>query len=159
MSTNGWVIFSGVMLFMAGLFGVIDGLVAIVNEEVFLVTDEQAIVVDVSTWGWVHLAVGVATLVTGLAVLGGQLWAVILGVFIAIVSATSQLLFITVFPWWSLAIMAIDVLVIYGLVVHGAAAAEAAQPRGIEEAPAGEVRGVAGAADARSEKMAADGRR
>ena len=133
MSTSGWVVFAGIMLFMAGMFGAIDGLVAIINEEVFLVSDDQAILVDVSAWGWVHLIVGSITLVTGLAVLRGQLWAVILGVLLAMVSATTQILFITVFPWWSLAIIAIDVLVIYGLIVHGtqdALASEEAQAVG-----------------------------
>ena len=130
MSTSGWVVFAGIMLFMAGMFGAIDGLVAIIHEEVFLVSDDQVILIDVSAWGWVHLIVGTITLITGLAVLSGQLWAVILGVLLAMVSATTQILFITVFPWWSLAIIAIDILVIYGLIVHGtqdALAAEDAQ--------------------------------
>ena len=68
---------------------------------------------------------GSLALVAGLSVLSGQLWAVILGVFLAMASATTQLLFITVFPLWSLAIIAIDILVIYGLVVHGEEAATA----------------------------------
>ena len=65
-------------------------------------------------------------LVAGLAVLSGQLWAVILGVLLAMVSATTQILFITVFPLWSLAIIAIDILVLYGLVVYGTEEALAA---------------------------------
>ena len=132
MRTSGWVVFAGLMLFMAGLFGAIDGLVAIIQDEVFLVTDDQIILLDLTAWGWVHLGVGSIALVTGLSVLSGQLWAVILGVFLAMASATTQLMFITVFPLWSLAIIAIDILVIYGLVVHGgdAAAAERVQARG-----------------------------
>ena len=66
-----------------------------------------------------HLSVGSIAAITALAVLSGQLWAVILGIFLAMTSAFTQILFITVFPWWSLAIIAIDILVICGLVVHG----------------------------------------
>ena len=40
MRTNGWVVFAGIMLFMAGMFGAIDGLVAIIHDQVFLVTDD-----------------------------------------------------------------------------------------------------------------------
>ena len=101
-------------------------LVAIIHEEVFLVTDDQIILVDLTAWGWIHLIVGSICLVTGLAVLSGQLWAVILGVLLAMVSATTQILFITVFPLWSLAIIAIDILVLYGLVVYGTEEALAA---------------------------------
>jgi hypothetical protein len=127
MRMNGWVVFSGIMLFMAGVFGAIDGLVAIIVEEVWLVSDDQAILLDIQAWGWVHLVVGSVAIVTGIAVLSGQLWAIILGILLAMVSAFSHLMFITVFPWWSLAIIAIDILVIYGLVVHGGEAAEAAE--------------------------------
>ena len=127
MRMNGWVVFSGIMLFMAGVFGAIDGLVAIIVEEVWLVSDDQAILLDIQAWGWVHLIVGSIAVVTGIAVLSGQLWAIILGILLAMISAFSHLMFITVFPWWSLAIIAIDILVIYGLVVHGGEAAEAAE--------------------------------
>jgi hypothetical protein len=119
MRTSGWIVFAGIMLFMAGVFGAIDGLVAIVHEQVWVVAEDEVILLDVTAWGWVHLIVGAIAIASGLAVLSGQVWAMILGVLLAMTSAFTQLLFITVFPWWSLAIIAIDVLVIYGLVVHG----------------------------------------
>lgn len=129
MRDNGWIAFAGIMLFMAGMFGAIDGLVAIIHDQVFLITDDQIILLDLTAWGWVHLVVGSLAIVTGLAVMSGQLWAVILGIFLAMASATTQLLFITVFPLWSLVIIAIDILVIYGLVVHGE---EATHASGVE---------------------------
>ncbi len=129
MRTTGWVVFAGIMLFVSGIFGAIDGLVAIIHEEVFVVTDEQIILLDITAWGWVHLIVGSICLATGLAVLSGQLWAIVLGVFLAMASAFTQILFITVFPLWSLAIIAIDILVIYGLVVHGEEAVESGAVR------------------------------
>ena len=116
-------------MFMAGLFGTINGLVAMIHEEVFLVRDDQAIMMDVQAWGWIHVTVGLTALITGLAVLSLNVWAIMLGVVLALMSATTQLLFITVFPLWSLAIIAIDVLVIYGLVVHGTEEAIAAAER------------------------------
>ena len=119
MRTSGWVVFAGLMLVMAGLFGANEGLVAIIQNEVFLVTDDQLILRDLTAWGWVHLIVGSIALVTGLSVLSGQLWAAVLGVFLAMASATRQLLFITAYPLRSLAIIAIAVLVIFGLVAHG----------------------------------------
>lgn len=119
MRTSGWVAFASIMLFMAGMFGIIDGLVALIHDEVFVVTEDTIVLLDLTAWGWVHLIVGSIVLVTGLAVLSGQVWARVIGVTVAILSATTQLVFITVFPLWSLAIIAIDVLVIYGLVVHG----------------------------------------
>lgn len=119
MTTSGWVVFASMMLILAGMFGSIFGLVALIEDEVFVVTDESLVLLDLTAWGWVHLIVGAIVFLAGLAVLSGQLWAVIVGVTFAIVSATTQIIAIPIFPLWSVTIIAIDILIIYGLVVHG----------------------------------------
>jgi hypothetical protein len=119
MRTSGWVAFASFMLVLAGMFGIIDGLVALINDEVYLVTKEGVVAFDFTTWGWIHLCLGIIVLVAGFAVLSGQLWARLVGVFVATLSAVSQIAFITAFPLWSVVIIGIDVLIIYGLLVHG----------------------------------------
>ncbi len=119
MRTSGWVVFASIMLVMAGIFGAIDGLVALINDEVFFVTDEAVVAMDLTTWGWIHLTLGIVVFFAGLGVMSGQTWALVVGVLVAMLSAISQILFITVFPLWSITIIAIDILIIYGLVVHG----------------------------------------
>jgi len=113
------------MLVMAGMFGIIDGLVALINDEVYLVTKDSIVAFDFTTWGWIHLILGIIVLIAGFAVMSGQLWARIVGVFVAMLSAVSQIAFITAFPLWSVVIIAIDVLIIYGLLVHGEEVEEA----------------------------------
>lgn len=125
MRTSGWVVFASIMLIMAGTFGIIDGLVALINDEVYLVTKEGVVAFDYTTWGWIHLILGIIVLIAGFAVMSGQLWARIVGVFAATLSAVSQIAFITAFPLWSVTIIAIDVLIIYGLLVHGEEVEEA----------------------------------
>jgi len=119
MRTSGWVAFASFMLVLAGMFGIIDGLVALINDEVYLVTKDGVVAFDFTTWGWIHLCLGIIVLVAGFAVLSGQLWARLVGVFVATLSAVSQIAFITAFPLWSVVIIGIDVLIIYGLLVHG----------------------------------------
>ena len=125
MRTSGWVVFASIMLVMAGMFGIIDGLVALINDEVYLVTKDSIVAFDFTTWGWIHLILGIIVFVAGFAVMSGQLWARIVGVFVAMLSAVSQIAFITAFPLWSVVIIAIDVLIIYGLLVHGEEVEEA----------------------------------
>jgi len=125
MRTSGWVVFASIMLVMAGMFGIIDGLVALINDEVYLVTKDSIVAFDFTTWGWIHLILGIIVLIAGFAVMSGQLWARIVGVFVAMLSAVSQIAFITAFPLWSVVIIAIDVLIIYGLLVHGEEVEEA----------------------------------
>ena len=119
MRTSGWVVFASIMLIMAGVFGIIDGLVALINDEVYLVTEDQIVAFDFTTWGWIHLIVGIIVTTAGFAVMSGQLWARMVGVLAATASAIAQIAFITAFPFWSVLIIGIDVLIIYGLLVHG----------------------------------------
>ncbi len=119
MRTSGWVVFASIMLIMAGMFGIIDGLFALIHDEVYLVTEDGIVAFDFTTWGWIHLILGIIVLTAGFAVMSGQLWARIVGVFVAMLSAVSQIAFITAFPLWSVVIIGIDVLIIYGMLVHG----------------------------------------
>lgn len=125
MRTSGWVVFASMMLVLAGMFGIIHGLVALINDEVYLVTNDGIVAFDFTTWGWIHLILGIIVLIAGFAVMSGQLWARIVGVFVAMLSAVSQIAFITAFPLWSVVIIGIDVLIIYGLLVHGEEVEEA----------------------------------
>lgn len=119
MRTSGWVLFASLMLVLAGIFGIIDGLVAIINNEVYVVTEDAIIGLDFTMWGVIHLAVGTVVLAAGLSVVSGAPWARAIGIVAAMMGAISQIWFITAFPLWSISIIALDVLVIYGLVVHG----------------------------------------
>ena len=119
MRTSGWVVFASFMLIIAGVFGIIDGLVALIHDEVYLVTKDQLVAFDFPTWGWIHLIVGIIVTTAGFAVMSGQLWARMVGVLAATASAIAQIAFITAFPFWSVLIIGIDILIIYGLLVHG----------------------------------------
>jgi hypothetical protein len=119
MRTSGWVVFAAVMLIVAGIFGAINGLVAIVNDEVYLVGEEVTIGMDFTQWGWVHFIGGLIVVCAGIGVMSGQTWARLVGVFVATMHAVSMIWFIQVAPFWTITVIAIDVLVIYGLIVHG----------------------------------------
>jgi hypothetical protein len=114
----GWIVFSAVVLGIGGLFALIDGLVA-VNRSKFFTQNAVYVFSDLHTWGWIIFALGVAGIVSGIAVLSGREWARWLGITVAGLSALGQLLFAQAYPLWSLMIMTIDFLVIYGLIVYG----------------------------------------
>jgi hypothetical protein len=116
----GFVLFGGIMLFMMGGFQVIEGFVALFKEDYFLVTRSGMIVsVDYTTWGWTHLLIGLVAIATGIGVLLGQMWARVLGIIVAVISALVNIAFLPAYPIWSTIIIAVDVLVIYALAVHG----------------------------------------
>jgi hypothetical protein len=116
----GWVVFAGLMLILLGSFQVIQGLVAIFDRGYYLVGPEGLVVnADYTAWGWLHIAIGVIALAAGLGLLAGNMVARVVGVIIAIVSAVVNLAFIAAYPVWSTILIAVDVIVIYAIVVHG----------------------------------------
>jgi hypothetical protein len=116
-SGYGWSIFAGTILMIAATLNGIDGIAAVSSSSFF--AHGVYIVGDLNTWGWILIAISV---VQGLCAVGVWMqndiarWT---GVGIASANAVVQLLFIPAYPFWSLALFSLDLLVIYGLVVHG----------------------------------------
>jgi hypothetical protein len=120
-SGYGWVVFAGTMLLMLAALNGIDGIAAVSNSK-FFTAHATYILSDLNTYGWVLICIAVVQGLTGLGVLAqikGVRW---VGVAIAGVNAIVQLMFIPAYPFWSLALFTLDILVIYGLIVHGARA-------------------------------------
>ena len=116
----GWVIFAAVMMVLLGAFQVIEGLVAVFDDGYYLVgTNGLAVNVNYNAWGWLHFSIGVLAILAGLGLMTGNIVARILGVIIALGSAIINLGFIAAYPVWSTVVIAIDVIIIYAIVVHG----------------------------------------
>jgi hypothetical protein len=116
----GWVVFGGVMLIMLGALQIIQGLVALFDDEFYVVRPSGLVLeIDYTTWGWVHLLIGAAGVLAGLGLLAGNMVARVVGVGVAFLSALANLAFISAYPFWSTIVIAIDVIVIYAIVVHG----------------------------------------
>ncbi|MGY1742975.1 MULTISPECIES: DUF7144 family membrane protein [unclassified Blastococcus] len=116
----GWVVFGGVMMVLLGAFQIIEGLVALFDDGFYAVTSDGLVVdVDYNTWGWVHLAIGIIAVLTGLGLLAGNMLARVVGVGIAMLSAIVNLAFISAYPVWSTIMIVLNVIVIFAIVVHG----------------------------------------
>ena len=115
-----WVRFAGVILLVSGTFGAIQGLSALIGPDAYYAAINGSLLLfDVAGWGWWNLILGGLTFLTGLALLSGALWARIVAVILAIISAIVQMILVPVQPWWSFIVIAIDVLIIYAVVAHG----------------------------------------
>ncbi len=116
---SGWAVYAAVMLGLAGVFGMINGAIAIIHDEVYVVGEERLVAFDFTQWGWIHLVGGGIVLLAALALTSGALWARIIGVLVAGLHALAQVAFIEAYPFWALTIIALDIMVIYGCLVHG----------------------------------------
>jgi hypothetical protein len=117
---TGWVVFGGVMLIVMGGFQITQGLVALFDDGFYAVGSEGLVVnVDYNTWGWVHLVIGLVGVLVGIGLLAGNLAARMAGVVIAALSALVNMAFISAYPVWSVLVIALDVIVIFAIIVHG----------------------------------------
>jgi hypothetical protein len=115
----GLIAFAAMLMFMAGGFQIFAGLVAIFTNEFYVTTSRYLFQFDVTTWGWIHLLVGVILLAAAGGLLSGRTWARALGVVLAMLSALANFAFLPYYPIWSLIIITLDVFVIWALVAHG----------------------------------------
>ena len=117
----GWIFFGGAILVLAGVFQAIAGLAALFKDDYFLVRSRGLLVhVDYTTWGWVHLVLGVVMVLAGYSLFVGRTWARVVAVVLALLSAVVNLGFLSAYPIWGTILIALDVVVIYAVTVHGA---------------------------------------
>ena len=116
----GWIVFAAIMMVLLGMFHVVQGLVALFNSDYFLVgTSGLVVSMNFTAWGWTHLIGGIVVAAAGACLLTGQMWARVVGVAVAVVSAIINIAFLAAYPVWSLIMIALDVFVILALTVHG----------------------------------------
>jgi hypothetical protein len=117
-SGTGWVTYASVMLGIAGLFNLIDGIVALSRAK-FYVAGANYVFSDLRTWGWIVLIGGVLEIMAAFAVTRGSEMARWFGVAIASLNGIAQLLFLPGYPLWSITAFAMDILIVYALIVYG----------------------------------------
>lgn len=115
----GLTLFAAIMLMMIGAFQAIQGLVALFNDTFYVVGQEYVFKFDLTTWGWIHLILGTVAAVAGYFLLSGKVWARTVAVIIAVVSALLNFAWLPYYPLWSIAIITLDVFVIWALTAHG----------------------------------------
>jgi hypothetical protein len=108
-----------VVLITVGCFQVIAGISAIAEDDLIVKAPNYVFNLDVSQWGWVHLLLGAILILSGLGIMTGNVIARTVGVFVAALSAIANFAFIPYYPVWSIAIIAIDIAVIWALTAHG----------------------------------------
>jgi hypothetical protein len=117
---SGWVTFAGVMLFIVGVLNVIYGIAAI-GDSSFFVQDQKYILSNLNTWGWITLIFGLLQLFAAFSLWSGGTFGRVIAIFAAGLSAIGALLSIPAYPFWSLAVFAIDIIIIHQVAKYGGA--------------------------------------
>lgn len=108
-------IVAAALLFVAGLVAVFQGISAIANDNLFVVGPQYIYQFNLTTWGWIHLIIGIVAIVIagGLAVGAG--WGRVAAIVIASLSIIAQFLWLPYYPWWAILIIVLDLIVIWAV--------------------------------------------
>jgi hypothetical protein len=116
---TGWIGFAGIVMVVTGAFTVIEGMVALFDHDYYVVGPENVLVLDLTGWGWTHLVIGVLIALAGTGLWTGAAWARVVAVVFSAINAVVQVGFVAVQPVWSTIVIALCVVVIWAIVVHG----------------------------------------
>ena len=117
----GLLIFASVMLLVAGFWNLIQGITGIARSHVY-VANAHYVFGGLRSWGWVMLILSILMLLAGIGVLIGNQLARWFGVAVLGLDAIAQMFFIPAYPFWSLTVIAMDVVALYGLCAYGSRA-------------------------------------
>jgi hypothetical protein len=118
----GWIGFGGVVMILSGVLQAIAGLVGIFRSTFYVVgnnSNQLLVVHNTHTWGWVNLIVGLVVLLAGIALFSGSTWARVVAVLFAAGAIIVNMASMPLYPLWSILTIALAVLVIYAVIVHG----------------------------------------
>jgi uncharacterized membrane protein HdeD (DUF308 family) len=116
---SGWVTFAGVAALIAGGYNALSGIAALADDDTLAAQAQEVLYgIDLTAWGWFWLIVGIVQLITGVLILQRNKWGFWLGVTFAGLSAMLTVLVMFVFPLWAIAVLAVDFLVLFGLLTQ-----------------------------------------
>lgn len=113
------VMFAAVMMIVNGIFHVFQGLAGVMSDEFFVTLPNYVVTVDVTTWGWVHLVLGVLVGIGGFYLFSGSRPAAIFALVVVVISAIGNFAFIPYYPFWTLLVIAVDIYIIWAIARSG----------------------------------------
>ena len=115
----GFILFAAIMMLMAGSWQALQGLIALFENEFYVATRNYLFEFDATTWGWIHLLLGLLVAFAGWGLLSGRTWARVVAITVALLSAVANFLFIPYYPFWALTVITLDIFVIWAVAAHG----------------------------------------
>jgi hypothetical protein len=115
----GWITFAGGLMLLLGLWWIVAGIAGIAKDDVFVVSSKYVFKFSVTTWGWIHLLLGILVLLAGLALFQGAVWARTVAAILAGVSALIAFAWLPAYPFWGIIFVTASVFVMWAVTVHG----------------------------------------
>ena len=114
----GRAMLAAVLLMVGGVLNIIYGIAAIGNSS-FFVHNQKYVFSSLKGWGWIILILGILELLASVSLFAGGEYGRWFAIFVGSLAAIGALLSIPGYPLWSIAVFALSLWIIYGLVIYG----------------------------------------
>lgn len=116
-AAEGLAVFAAVMMLVLGFLDVFRGVMALVHDNIFVTTPNYVFHFNLTSWGWIHLLLGILAIMVGVSLFKLSLWSRIVGVSLAALLLLANFLSIPYYPLWSIVVIALCAFVIWALCV------------------------------------------
>ncbi|MBF6136832.1 hypothetical protein IU501_28025 [Nocardia otitidiscaviarum] len=106
---------AGVLLLTVGTVSLLQGIAAVIDDEIFVVGVEYVYRIDTTSWGWIHIVLGAVLMLCSVGLMMGTAWGRGAAIGFAALSIVANFLWLPYYPWWSVLIIALDVVVIWAV--------------------------------------------
>jgi len=108
-------VFAGVLLAITGIIDVLQGIAAIAKDDVYTQVGKYVFKFNLTSWGWIHLVIGVLVVAVAFGVLSGAAWARVTGIVLISLNLIENFLWLPYQPWWAVILIGLDVFIIWAL--------------------------------------------
>jgi hypothetical protein len=115
---SGWIAFAGMLMLILGSLDALWGFAALLNNEIVVVGGRGALILDITTWGWIHLILGLLVALIGLGLITGNSAARVGGIFVVALFAVAQIVWFPAAPLWAFLMIILSCVILYQLMVN-----------------------------------------
>jgi hypothetical protein len=106
---------AAVLLLSSGVLSILEGISAVAEDDLFVVGPDYAYKFNTTAWGWIHILLGILLVIAAIGLIAGTTWARITAIGLAALSIIANFAWIPYYPWWSILVIALDVIVIWAV--------------------------------------------
>jgi hypothetical protein len=117
MAVSGLTAFAAIMMIFGGTMAIFEGIAAIAKDDLFVTTRNFTYSFSLTSWGWIHMILGILVVLAGIALFSGAMWARVTGVVLAGLAMLANFAWLPYYPLWSVVLITVDAFVIWALCV------------------------------------------
>ncbi|PPJ32400.1 hypothetical protein C5E45_06340 [Nocardia nova] len=106
---------AAILLITVGVLSILEGISAVANDKLFVVGIDYVYQFDTTTWGWIHIVLGILLVIAALGLMAGTTWGRIVAITLAALSILANFLWLPYYPAWSILVIALNVVVIWAV--------------------------------------------